>query len=535
MPAKSLVYTPLDVIDTKLSVSKEFYLNRQKELSNAKNIRKTDLEFRIKQLKKLYNAVKKNEANLIKAMEQDYHRAPQESMQLELIPLYNDILHMISCLPKWIKARKVNDYSPAFMLGNIQVEKIARGSVLVVSPCNFPVLLALTPVANTIAAGNSVILKPSELTPATAHEMQRIIEDAIFPHGLLQVVQGAIPETTQLIKSPTFDMIFYTGSPKVGSIVAQEAAKNLTPCVLELGGKSPAFITKNFDIKSKAKLQTAIKRLFFGAFSNSGQICVSPDYLVIHESIYDEVIREAKVVLNEMYPEFSSDTDFTHMIGSRGYNALTNMLEKTQGEIYTPTSAANFQSNTQHDEYCIPPTLVFDCPWDDSLMMQENFGPVLPFYKYSDLDQAIDKIIERADQPLVQYLFSDSEHERQKILTRLRSGDCLVGDTIIHVGIQETPFGGIGTSGYGNYGGVYGFNAFTHERTVFKQPFWIDFLLFMRYAPYTDAKRKLGQVATEQRPWFDEEGNNYWYHNRLLYFFSFIGVALGALIAAYRT
>ena len=535
MTTSELVYTPLDVIDTKMAVSKEFYFSRQKELSDAKNIAKTDLQFRLKQLKKLYNAVKKNEASLIRAMEKDYHRAPQESLQLELIPLYNDILHMIDCLPKWIKAKRVGDYSPAYMLGSVYVEKIARGSVLVVSPCNFPVLLALTPVANAIAAGNSVVLKPSELTPATAREMQRIIEEAVFPHGLLQVVQGAIPETTQLIRSPTFDMIFYTGSPKVGSIVAQEAGKNLTPCVLELGGKSPAFLTKNFDIRNRTKLHTAMKRLFFGAFSNAGQICVTPDYLVIHESIYDEVIREAKIVLNEMYPEFSNSTDYTHMIGDRGYNVLTNLLEKTQGETYTPTAAAGFKSDTQDGKYCIPPTLVFDCTWDDPLMMEENFGPVLPFYKYSDLDATLDQIIARVDQPLVQYLFSDSAHERQKILTRLRSGDCLIGDTIIHVGIQESPFGGIGTSGYGNYGGQYGYDAFVHERTVFKQPFWMDFMLFMRYAPYTEAKRALVQVATEQRAWFDEDGNDYWYHNRLLYFFSFIGVALGALFAAYRS
>ncbi|SMN19165.1 similar to Saccharomyces cerevisiae YMR110C HFD1 Putative fatty aldehyde dehydrogenase, located in the mitochondrial outer membrane and also in lipid particles [Maudiozyma saulgeensis] len=530
---KELNYTPLDVIDTKLTVSSECFFERQKELSHATNIRKTDLQFRIKQLKTLYYAIKKNEKNLIDAMYEDYHRAPQESMQLELIPLYNDILNMIKSLSKWMKPRRIYDMSPTYMLGKTYVEKIAMGSVLVISPCNFPVLLALTPVANAIAAGNTVILKPSEMTPATAIQMQQLIENACFPHGLLQVVQGAIPETSQLIKSKTLNMIFYTGSPKVGSIVAQEAAKNLVPCVLELGGKSPAFMTKKFDINNNSKLKTAIKRIFFGAFSNGGQICVTPDYLLVHESIYDKVVEQAKIVLNEMYPTFNGDLDYTHTIGPRGYNAIIKKLEESSGTKYIPQSANGFVSNEEKGQYCIPPTLILDCSWDDSLMEEENFGPVLPIYKYSVLDETLDMIIKKNDQPLVQYIFSDSEHERQHILTRLRSGDCIIGDTIIHVAIQDAPFGGIGNSGYGNYGGVYGFDAFTNERTVFKQPYWMDKMLFMRYPPYNETKLKLVEAATEQQPWFDEDGNNRWYRNKFFYLFTVVGVAVAAACNQY--
>ena len=529
-----LHYTPVDLIDTKLDVSSKSFFNRQKELSKSKNIRKTDIEFRVKQLKKLYYAIKKNEAKLINAMKKDYHRAPQESMQLELIPLYNDILGMIKNLSKWAKPRHVCDMSPTYMLGKTYVEKIALGSVLVIAPCNFPVLLSLTPVANAIAAGNSVILKPSELTPATAMEMQSLIEEAVFPHGLLQVVQGAITETTQLIKSNKLNMIFYTGSPRVGSIVAQEAAKNLIPCVLELGGKSPAFLTEHFNVSSSTKLQTALKRIFFGAFSNGGQICVTPDYLVVHESIHDEVIKQAKIVLNEMYPVFDSTLDYTYMVGSRGYDAIMKKIEASNGDKYIPESAKNLVSNTDSGQYCIPPTVVSGCSWNDSLMEEENFGPVLAIYKYSNLDETLDMIIDKNDQPLVQYIFSDSDHERQHILTRLRSGDCIIGDTIIHVAIKDTPFGGIGTSGYGNYGGIYGFNAFTHERTVFKQPYWMDSLLFMRYHPYTQTKLKLVETATEQKPWFDENGNDRWYYNKIFYLISLLGVAVAAIFNKYN-
>ncbi|KAG0670774.1 hypothetical protein C6P45_001783 [Maudiozyma exigua] len=525
-----LHYTPLDLIDTKLEVSSKSFFDRQKKFANSPNIRKTDIEFRTKQLKKLYYAIKKHETRLIDAMLKDYNRAPQESMQLELIPLYNDILGMIKNLSKWAKPRRICDMSPTYMLGKTYVEKIALGSVLVIAPCNFPVLLSLTPVANAIAAGNSVILKPSEMTAATAREMQNLIEDAIFPHGLLQVVQGSITETTRLITSDKLNMIFYTGSPRVGSIVAQEAAKNLIPCVLELGGKSPAFLTEHFSVGSTSKLQTALKRLFFGAFSNSGQICVTPDYLVVHENIYDEVVKQAKIVLNEMYPIFDNNLDYTYLVGQRGYNAIMKKLDASNGQKYIPESAEGFVSNTDNGQYCIPPTIIFNCSWNDSLMEEENFGPVLPIYKYSNLDDTLDLIIHKNDQPLVQYIFSDSEQERQHILTRLRSGDCIIGDTIIHVAIKDTPFGGIGTSGYGNYGGVYGFNAFTHERTVFKQPYWMDSLLFMRYPPYTPTKQKLVETATEQKPWFDEDGKDRWYHNKIFYLISLIGVAIAAIL-----
>jgi len=328
-------------------------------------------------------------------------------------------------------------------------------------------------------------------------------------------------------------MIFYTGSPNVGSIVAQEAAKNLIPCVLELGGKSPAFMTQKFNIKNNSKLRTAIKRIFFGAFSNGGQICVTPDYLMVHESIYDKVLEQAKIVLDEMYPTFNSDLDYTYVVGERAYNAIRKKVEASNGEKYIPESAKGFVTDVDKGLYCVPPTLISDCSWDDSLMEEENFGAVLPIYKYSDLDETLDMIIKKNDQPLVQYIFSDSEHERQHILTRLRSGDCIIGDTIIHVAIQDAPFGGIGKSGYGNYGGIYGFDAFTHERTVFKQPYWMDKMLFMRYPPYNKTKLKLVETATEQQPWFDENGNTHWYRNKLLYLFPVVGVAVAAACNQY--
>ncbi|CAD6640281.1 BJ4_G0021950.mRNA.1.CDS.1 [Saccharomyces cerevisiae] len=503
--SKILNYTPVSKIDEIVEISRNFFFEKQLKLSHENNPRKKDLEFRQLQLKKLYYAVKDHEEELIDAMYKDFHRNKIESVLNETTKLMNDILHLIEILPKLIKPRRVSDSSPPFMFGKTIVEKISRGSVLIIAPFNFPLLLAFAPLAAALAAGNTIVLKPSELTPHTAVVMENLLTTAGFPDGLIQVVQGAIDETTRLLDCGKFDLIFYTGSPRVGSIVAEKAAKSLTPCVLELGGKSPTFITENF---KASNIKIALKRIFFGAFGNSGQICVSPDYLLVHKSIYPKVIKECESVLNEFYPSFDEQTDFTRMIHEPAYKKAVASINSTNGSKIVPSKIS---INSDAEDLClVPPTIVYNIGWDDPLMKQENFAPVLPIIEYEDLDETINKIIEEHDTPLVQYIFSDSQTEINRILTRLRSGDCVVGDTVIHVGITDAPFGGIGTSGYGNYGGYYGFNTFSHERTIFKQPYWNDFTLFMRYPPNSAQKEKLVRFAMERKPWFDRNGNNKW-------------------------
>ena len=501
-----LKYTPVEDIPSIVAKGKQFYRDRQLGLSHEKNPRKVDLKFRIRQLQKLYYSIKDHQSDIIDAMIKDFHRSPQETLALELIVVLNDILLMIRQLPKWIKPSKVKDRSPIYMFGSICVEKIARGLVLIISPFNFPILLTLTPIANAIAGGNSVVVKPSEMTPHIAQLMETIIKDADLPDGLVSFVQGSIPETTKLLEDKNIDMIFYTGSTRVGSIVATAAGKNLIPCVLELGGKSPVFITKNFQISN---LKVALRRLFFGGFSNSGQVCVRPDYILVHESHYDQFVKESKIILNELFPELNKDIEFTHMISKVAYEKTSQKLDCTRGHSYVPESYINEQKKSETDNensLFIPPTLIYDVDWDDSIMREENFAPVIPILKYNDLDDVIDKVIQYHDTPLVQYIFSSSQADIDHILSRVRSGDCVINDTIIHVGIQEAPFGGIGNSGYGNYGGQHGFDAFTHERTIFKQPFWMDFALSMRYFPYSDKKTKMIQLANEQKPLFDRNG-----------------------------
>lgn len=503
--SNTLKYTPVEEIPSIIDKGKKFYRARQLALSHEKNPRKADLQFRVRQLQKLYYSVKDHQDAIIDAMMKDFHRSPQETFALELIPLINDILLMIKLLPKWIKPTKINDWAVPFICSNVQVEKIARGLTLVVSPFNFPLLLAMTPVANAIAGGNSVILKPSELTPHVAQLIETIVKDAELPDGLISFVQGAIPETTKLLENGDIDMIFYTGSPKVGSIVASAAGKNLIPCVLELGGKSPVFVTENFKMSN---LKVALRRLFFGGFSNSGQLCVRPDYILVHESHYDQFTQQAKTILNEFFPQLDKNTEFTHMISKAAYERTMNKIGDTKGHPHFPQAFINEQSKDSDNEenLFIPPTLICDVDWDDSIMQEENFAPVLPILKYDDLDEVIDKVLKYHDTPLVQYIFSSSQADINHILSRVRSGDCVINETIIHVGIQEAPFGGIGFSGYGNYGGKHGFDAFTHERTIFKQPFWMDFTLAMRYPPYSAKKTKLVSFATENKPKFTRSG-----------------------------
>ncbi|QLQ78118.1 hypothetical protein HG537_0A03650 [Torulaspora globosa] len=488
--------TPMEEIDSRIRLCNGYFYDKQLQLSKERSPRKADLKQRSIYLKKLFYGIRDNTDALIDAMYSDFHRSKQESLTLEVIQVLNCILSVLEKLPSWIEPKKLTDCSAPYLFGKIRVESIARGSVLVIGPFNFPLLSSLIPAVYALAGGNSVIVKPSEMTPATANCIEKCVKDAGLPDGLLQIVKGAQAETERLVQSGKFDMIFFTGSNRVGSIIAQEAAKTVTPCALELGGKSPVFMTKNLHRKN---IRTALKRIFFSSFGNSGQICVAPDYVLVHESIYDQVVQEAKEVLKELYPEITPDAEYTHMINKKAFDSVSSSIASSKGDKFVVDN-----QYSDAETLMIPPTLVFDVEWDDSLMEKENFGPVLPFIRYSDLDRTLDTVVEKQDTPLVQYIFSQKDQEVQRILARLRSGDCIVGDTLIHVGINGAPFGGIGSSGYGNFG----FNTFTHQRTILKQPYWMDAALAIRYPPFKAWKSKAFRLAVEKKPWFDRNGND---------------------------
>ncbi|CDO95924.1 unnamed protein product [Kluyveromyces dobzhanskii CBS 2104] len=491
-----LKYTDLELIPGKIDAAIKFYKDRQVRLSKSKKPLNEDIDERIRTLQKLYWTIKDHEEDFVTAAFKDYHRSRNETINIELVPLYNAILELIERVPKEIKPKTLKVGTMTHRFGKTVLEKIALGTVLLISPFNFPILLALEPLAGAIACGNSLIFKPSELTPECAKLMEKVCQETFEP-GQVETVQGSIDETTVLLDSGKFDKIFYTGSPAVGAIIAEKAGKSLTPCVLELGGKSPVFVTKNMP---KSKLDTAVRRIFFGSFGNSGQICVAPDYVLCHESIYEEFVASCEKILKEFFPSISSETEYTHLIHEGAVERINTVLDSTKGQKIIAGHSEKLPAR------CIPPILLTNVSWDDASMQGENFGPILPIMKYFDLDEAIDNVVSKHDTPLVQYIFSSSTNEVDHISTRIRSGACVVGDTIIHVVIPEAPFGGVGNSGYGSYHGSYTFRAFTHERTVFKQPFWVDFLLNVRYPPFASSKTKIMRATMENKPNFDRNG-----------------------------
>lgn len=513
----SLQYTPVDDIDEIVKLSKASFEGRQAEISKFKNPRNHDLKLRLDTLKSLYYSVKDHEAEIIEALLNDFKRSKHETVIMELVVLYNSILQYIKKLPHWIKPEKIRESSALFMFSNVSVDRISLGSVLVISPFNYPVLLGLEPVAAAIAGGNSVVWKPSELVPNTSRLLGNIISSHVSSKWL-KVVQGAVTETTRLIQNPNFDKIFYTGSTKVGAIVAQEAAKHLTPYTLELGGKSPVFITEHF---SESNMRAALKRVFFGAFSNSGQTCVASDYVIVHESQIKKIKELAKGVLDEFWPILDKDTDYTCMVHEKAYESAKKKLECTDGTTVQPSNVA-----AELPKNCLPPTVVFDVGWDDALMKEENFAPFLPFVTYVDLDDAIAKVKKYHNNPLAMYIFSNNKHETERIMTQVKSGACMIGDTLIHVAAQNAPFGGIRQSGSGSYHGRWSYSAFTHERTVIRQPFWTELMNGVRNPPYTPTKPKMAQAFIEAKPGFNRDGSTKWDSKKLVVY-----TVSGALVA----
>ncbi|SCU94616.1 LADA_0G09736g1_1 [Lachancea dasiensis] len=511
----SLEYTSLDDIDNIVQDSKRSSEERQRRLAHAENPRAEDLALRLKELRSLYFGLKDHEEEIIDALHQDLHRSRHESLGLELIPLYNNILALIENLPRYIEPEKVQESSLLFKLSSVKVERIALGSVLVISPFNYPVLLGIDPVAAAIGAGNSVVWKPSELAPATAVVMERIIVSSVNP-SWIKVVQGEIPETTRLIENPNFDKIFYTGSTKVGRIVSQAAAKNLIPVILELGGKSPVFITENL---TSADLKRALKRTFFGAFNNSGQTCVASDYVLIHESQLEKARELTSEILDDYWPDFNQDTEFSSMINDQAYKKAIERLENTKGTIFQPSKVAG-----ELAKRCIPPSVIFNVTWDDSLMEEENFSPVLPFIVYHDIDNVMEQVVTRHPDPLALYIFSQNQREINKIMNSIKSGGCAINDTIIHVGTMNAPFGGIGQSGQGSYHGKWSYQAFTHERTVLQQRLWMEFLDDTRNPPYNSNKLAILRTVLENDPGFNRSGSTVWFPGKLV-------VVLAVLVA----
>lgn len=425
-----------------------------------------DIAFRKDMLVKVKNLLKANEDQLYEAIYKDFRKGQFDTFLTELNLVYNEIDFFLKNLGQLSKPKKVKTALP-LQPGKSYIHYDPLGVTLVIGAWNYPYQLTLSPMVSAIAAGNTCIIKPSELPENT----MKILADLIntnFSSNCLYVVQGGIPETTELLKL-RFDKIFFTGSPKVGKIVYEAAAKNLVPVTLELGGKSPAIVTESAD------LDVAVKRLVWGKFLNSGQTCIAPDYLLVEESVKPKFLQLIVKKLQEI--NYSDGAEhYTSIINKQNFDRVLGLVDQSK-----VTYGGNFNAESLY----IEPTIMDNVSWEDPVMQEEIFGPVLPVITYSNYDDVLNKIIE-GEKPLAAYLFTNNQEEKDKLLKLVSFGGGCINDTLMHITSDYLPFGGIGNSGIGNYHGEFGFLTFSHQKSVIEKKTWGE--PDWKYPPYTDKK-----------------------------------------------
>ncbi|MCY8489037.1 aldehyde dehydrogenase [Bacillus atrophaeus] len=409
------------------------------------------IKARLDALRNVKQAIKTYEADVLSALYQDLHKSEHEAYMTEIGIVLKEISFVMKRLRKWAKPKKVK--TPLTHIGSQSVMiPEPYGTVLVIAPWNYPFQLALSPLIGAIAAGNTVIVKPSEYTPAVSAVLSSIIRD-VFPSGYVTLVEGGPDTSTALLKQP-FDYIFFTGSVSVGKIVMEAAAKQLIPVTLELGGKSPCIVHKDADIK------LAAKRIVFGKFTNAGQTCIAPDYLVVHEEIKSEFVKEMKHIIGEFFghqPELNPA--YGKIVSERHFQRLIGFLN--DGIPLTGGKA-------DHKHHKIAPTILDQVKDEAPVMQEEIFGPIFPLFTYRSTDEVI-AMVNARPKPLALYLFTNHKTAEQHILENISFGGGCINDTLMHAATPYLPFGGVGESGIGRYHGFDSFNTFTHKKSILKQ------------------------------------------------------------------
>lgn len=427
-----------------------------------------NISYRLDALHRLRSGIKRYEHKILEALKADLNKSEYEAYTCEIGYVLEEIRFVNKHLSSWAKPKKVK--TPITHIGaKSYIYSEPYGMVLIISPWNYPFQLAIAPLIGAIAAGNCAVIKPSELTPRTSLVLEQLITD-IFPEEYIAVVQGGV-ETSQALLREKYNTIFFTGSVAVGKIVMEAAAKHLTPVTLELGGKSPCIVHKDAHIKYAAK------RIAWGKFLNAGQTCVAPDYVYVHHSIKDRFIVEFNRAIKELYGESPlNNPNYTHIVNERHFNRLTTFLKG--GKVI-------IGGKNDKDKLVIEPTVLTDITWDDSVMEDEIFGPILPIMDYTNLSDVIKEILNHP-KPLSLYLFTENSVVAQKILKHISFGGGCINDTIYHLASPYLPFGGVGNSGMGAYHGKGSFDTFSHKKSILKQTTCFDIPL-----RYPDAKNGL--------------------------------------------
>lgn len=440
------------------------------QFENSKTFFKThktkDIKFRKQQLKQLSKSIKNHEKELLEALKEDLGKSPVEAYATEIGILLKSIKMARKELKNWSKTKQVD--TPLFMFpSKSYIKPEPYGTVLIIGPFNYPVQLVFEPLIGAIAAGNTAIVKPSELTPHVANVISNIIESTFAPE-YISTVEGGIEETQALINLP-FDYMFFTGSEKVGQVVYEAASKNLVPVTLELGGKSPVIVDETANIK------VASDRISFGKFTNAGQTCVAPDYILVNRKVKNELIEALKQSIGEFYgKDVQKSPDFGRIVNEKHFNRLSELLAVHQNEI-------SFGGKTDASERYIEPTILEGINPSHKIMQEEIFGPLLPIITYDDFDEALD-IIQSKSKPLSLYLFSEDENATHRVLNELSFGGGAINDTLMHLANPNLPFGGVGASGIGQYHGKYSFDTFSHKKSYIFKSTRLDSSII--YPPY---------------------------------------------------
>lgn len=424
---------------------------------------------RLKHLNLLMCLVEEHEKEILKALEIDLKKPEIEAFASEVHYVKDEINFTRKRLKKWMRDKRVKGaYTLWPSRSHIRSEPF--GVCLIIGPWNYPFQLLLSPLIGAIAAGNTAILKPSELAPNVSAIISKLIQKYFDPE-IVSVVEGGIPETQKLLELE-FDKIFYTGSTAVGKIVMESAAKNLTPVTLELGGKSPCII---WDCSN---IETAARRIVWGKFYNAGQTCVAPDYLVVPSDKEAEIVEKLKEYIIIFYgSDASSSSDFGKIINKKHHSRLGDLIDKPESILFQAG-----RSNPEKEFF--PPTMM-KATFDDKVMEDEIFGPILPVLTFEKLNEALDVIASRPN-PLALYVFTDNKQVEEEVLGQVNSGGACINDTIVHLTNPYLPFGGVGESGMGAYHGKHSFDCFSHKRAILKRSFWFD--LSLRYPPFSRKK-----------------------------------------------
>lgn len=433
-----------------------------------------DVNIRLIYLKKLQQSLKKFEPQIIKALKKDLNKSSTESYMCEIGMVYSELNYMLKNIKKLARPTKV--HTPLVQaISNSYILPSPHGVTLIMSPWNYPFMLSIDPLIDALSAGNTIILKPSAYAANTSKVIKEIIEFT-FPSELVCVIEGGRAENTTLL-AQNFDYIFFTGSKNVGKEVLRQAANHLTPVTLELGGKSPCIIDKDVDLK------IAAKRIVFGKFLNAGQTCVAPDYILCAKNQVHELLELLKSEIKIQYGNNPLENpDLCKIINQKHYDRLNSLLKTNQIYDGGQTNSATLQ---------ISPTLIYPCNYDDNIMSEEIFGPLLPILTYESLNKVIGKINEN-ETPLALYIFSNNSKTIDYVLNHTQFGGASVNEVIMHLATPHMGFGGLKESGMGVYHGKVGFKTFSHDKSILNKKTWFD--LPMRYQPYNQFKEKIIRI-----------------------------------------